>query len=280
MFSDKTNTTVTTTTKAPLPSSERKKAVCFGINDYPGDQNDLSGCVNDAKEWSALLSGTYGFKVQTFLDKNATAKNLIESLGDLILNSKSLDHIVLTYSGHGTNVKDNNGDEEDGRDEALCLYDRFLIDDELRAMFIKLHPEARLTVISDSCFSGSVTRAFLKTMGMDKAPVPRYMPPKDIEDGLVAIARGTSGKILHPEEKMNEILISGCSSTEYSYDAKFGGKSMGAMSYYATNILKETPEITYDAFFLKLRQQLPSTRYPQSPCLEGQAEFRAEKMFI
>ncbi|WP_349769079.1 caspase family protein, partial [Zoogloea sp.] len=25
-----------------------KKALCIGINDYPGTQNDLSGCVNDA----------------------------------------------------------------------------------------------------------------------------------------------------------------------------------------------------------------------------------------
>jgi len=30
-----------------------KKALCIGINDYPGTQNDLSGCVNDANDWAA-----------------------------------------------------------------------------------------------------------------------------------------------------------------------------------------------------------------------------------
>ena len=29
-----------------------KKALCIGINDYPGTQNDLSGCVNDANDWA------------------------------------------------------------------------------------------------------------------------------------------------------------------------------------------------------------------------------------
>ena len=34
-----------------------KKAICIGINNYPGISNDLNGCVNDAKDWSALLQG-------------------------------------------------------------------------------------------------------------------------------------------------------------------------------------------------------------------------------
>ena len=32
-----------------------RKAVCVGINNYPGIFNDLKGCVNDAKDWSAWL---------------------------------------------------------------------------------------------------------------------------------------------------------------------------------------------------------------------------------
>ena len=34
-----------------------KKALCIGINDYPGTQNDLNGCVNDARDWAAALTG-------------------------------------------------------------------------------------------------------------------------------------------------------------------------------------------------------------------------------
>ena len=31
------------------------RALCVGINDYPGSNMDLAGCVNDAKDWQALL---------------------------------------------------------------------------------------------------------------------------------------------------------------------------------------------------------------------------------
>ena len=28
-----------------------KRALCIGINDYPGTGSDLAGCVNDAHDW-------------------------------------------------------------------------------------------------------------------------------------------------------------------------------------------------------------------------------------
>ena len=31
------------------------RALCVGINDYPGSNMDLAGCVNDARDWQALL---------------------------------------------------------------------------------------------------------------------------------------------------------------------------------------------------------------------------------
>ena len=33
-----------------------KYALCIGINDYPGTDSDLSGCVNDANDWAAALT--------------------------------------------------------------------------------------------------------------------------------------------------------------------------------------------------------------------------------
>ena len=37
---------------------------------------------------------------------------------------------LLTYSGHGTKVKDTSNDEEDGYDEAFVLYDELLLIDD------------------------------------------------------------------------------------------------------------------------------------------------------
>jgi hypothetical protein len=34
-----------------------KRALCIGINNYPGTHMDLNGCVNDANDWAAELAG-------------------------------------------------------------------------------------------------------------------------------------------------------------------------------------------------------------------------------
>ena len=39
-----------------------KRALCIGINDYPGTGSDLAGCVNDANDWGDALQGR-GFEV-------------------------------------------------------------------------------------------------------------------------------------------------------------------------------------------------------------------------
>ena len=37
----------------------KKLALCIGINDYPGTDSDLSGCVNDANDWAANLDADF-----------------------------------------------------------------------------------------------------------------------------------------------------------------------------------------------------------------------------
>ncbi len=32
-----------------------QRALCVGINDYPGTDSDLAGCANDAADWAAAL---------------------------------------------------------------------------------------------------------------------------------------------------------------------------------------------------------------------------------
>ena len=274
-----TPTTTTTTTNTTRVASDKRKAVCLGINNYPGTSNDLRGCVNDAKAWQNLLAATYGFRTHLLLDKQATYGGFTETLGNYIADSKAGDHIVGTYSGHGTNVPDQNGDESDGRDEALCLYDGYLVDDSIREMFKNLHPDATLTFISDSCHSGTVTRQFIVEMNNGDNPKARYMPPKDDEEALNVSVSNIGTRLFHPEADMKEILISGCLPTEYSYDARIGGTFRGAMSYYAINVLKQYPTITYENFYGKLRQQLPSSRYSQTPQLEGSDHNKAKIMF-
>jgi hypothetical protein len=244
-----------------------KRAVCVGINNYPGIFNDLKGCVNDARDWSALLQGI-GFQVSLLLDSQATRGTVKAALQGLINTTNAGDIAVFTFSGHGTQVVDAGSDESDPYDEAICLHDGNVIDDELRSILRGLHPQATLVVISDSCFSGSVTR-----LAGEKA-VPRFIPPVVSTSGRTA-----RRPFLIPEGDLPEILITGCSDSEYSYDAEFDGRPNGAMTSMALGVIRQNPNATYREFHAALRVLLPSDDYPQSPQLEGSDANKDRRLF-
>ena len=244
-----------------------KRAVCVGINNYPGIFNDLKGCVNDAKDWSALLQGL-GFEVSLMLDSQATRQNVKAALQGLVNTTNAGDIAVFTYSGHGTQVVESGSDENDPYDEAICLYDGNVIDDELRVILQGIHSQATLVVISDSCFSGSVTRI------AGENAIPRFIPPSVSTTGRVA-----RRSFILPEANMPEILISGCSDSEYSYDAEFDGRPNGAMTALALRVIRQNPSATYREFHTGLRMLLPSEDYPQSPQLEGSDANKDRRLF-
>jgi hypothetical protein len=265
-----------------------KRAVCVGINDYPGTFNDLSGCVNDANDWAELLRDEFAFgeNVTLLTDADATKSNILSALGGLIAGARGGDVVVFTYSGHGTWVYDRGErDESDNRDEALCAHDEIILDDELRNVIRQIDRDAYLTVISDSCHSGSVTRAMLKRAyekdkdAAENAPKPRYMPPDNEIDALRTEMVPIRRRAFYPESDMPEILLSGCNATEYSDDAYISGRYNGAMTAMAISLIKSEPERTYNEFHEKLRLLLPTPRYPQSPQLEGSDVNKGRVLF-
>ena len=80
----------------PQPS---KQAVCVGINDYTGTANDLSGCVNDASDWSELLRSQYGFETELLLDDQASRAGVLAALERLVDSAGDDGAAVFTYSG-------------------------------------------------------------------------------------------------------------------------------------------------------------------------------------
>jgi len=79
----------------------------------------------------------------------------------LVTGSQPGDHLFFHFSGHGSQVKDTSGDEEDGFDETLIPVDfrtaGQIIDDELHDRMVKpLKKGVRLTAIFDCCHSGTL----------------------------------------------------------------------------------------------------------------------------
>jgi metacaspase-1 len=263
-----------------------KHALCVGINNYPVRGADLKGCVNDAKAWASILVERFGFaadNVAVLLDKQATKQRILSELDRLIATAKNGDVLVFTNSSHGTYVAEAGGDET-RYDEAICPYDmkqNLIVDDELRERFAKLPAGVRLTVISDSCFSGSVTRG-------DPLPTPddrriRFVNPKVLGRREIANVRRTAtprSVEKYPERKMREILVSGCRDNQYSYDARFGNVYHGAMTYFALEIMSEADyQLSYADLWDQLVVRLESEGYDQEPQVEGSKTNKNRQLF-
>lgn len=160
-----------------------KKALLVGINKYPGE-NELHGCVNDVKEIRDLLVGKHGYssdEIQYVTDAKATRTGILDGLGWLAQGAGEGDTRLFYYSGHGTWVSDESGDEPDGRDECLVPVDYFatdvpLLDDTLHKAYLPmLKNKAHLVMVMDSCHSGTVSR------GPHEGSLFRFIKPKKLE---------------------------------------------------------------------------------------------------
>ena len=89
-----------------------KKALIVGINDYQ-KINDLKGCLNDVQNMRDFLKDYKEFKIENIrvlTDGRATKQNIINRLNWLVEGSKSGDVLVFHFSGHGSQIRDRNGD--------------------------------------------------------------------------------------------------------------------------------------------------------------------------
>lgn len=275
-------------------------ALCIGINNYPGTHMDLAGCVNDALDWSAELAAR-GFEVTQLLDSAATKAAMVAAFDAVIGRAVKNDTVVITFSGHGTYAPDENGDEDDGYDEALCPHDIQtgggpLIDDEIHALFSKRQAGVKLVLISDSCHSGTVTRDPGPPPESKDLFRPRFMPignwlpmaqvPKGsdghLKPSVPGAPTGTSPFALPQLKSSGDLLLSGCEegSNHFSYDARIQGRPNGAFTYYALKTLKSLPpKATYADWHAALTPEYLPASYPQTPQIVGSATAQARRIF-
>jgi hypothetical protein len=277
-----------------------KRALCIGINDYPGTNMDLQGCVNDANDWGETLQRR-GFAVTQLVDAKATKARMVRAIRTLIDSGRSGDSLVITYSGHGTYVPDQSGDEPDGLDEALCPHDiakqKVLTDDEIATLFAARRTGVRILLISDSCHSGTVTRAAPTTPEAEGSTRARFLPmgnwlkadrlPRNARGAVatrVAVSPSASAFLQGLSFGGGDLLMAGCQEgpNNFSYDARIAGRFNGAFTYYALKALKELEArgkaVTYSAWHKAIRSFLPSASYPQSPQIFGSRVARRYKV--
>lgn len=204
-----------------------RKALLIGIN-YIGSANALNGCVNDILNMKNFLTTEFNMKDEDIIMLNEanpalvpTRANIIKYINWLTADATANSRLFFHYSGHGTNIADNNGDENDRRDECIVPvdYDKngLIVDDELRLHLVDVLPEGcQLFTIFDCCHSG--TMFDLKYNYLLK-------PTDDFNTYQIILEKRCQ------DTKCNVTMLSGCLDDQTSADAYINRKPQGAMTY-------------------------------------------------
>ena len=217
-------------------------SVHIGLNSvdprhYGGWDGKLNACEADAHSMHDVAHKKH-FESKVLLTKQATSSAVVSAIKDAASHAKDGDFVFLTYSGHGGQVPDTNGDEKDHTDETWVLYDRQLVDDELYTLWSKFKPGVRIFVLSDSCHSGSVTRDIVEAAipsvvehGFVDTPEPltkdmprevakkTYAENKELYDGIQAENTNAEKAMIGA----TVLLISGCQDNQLSLDGDKNG---------------------------------------------------------
>jgi len=253
---------------APPPSG-RRRALLVGIN-YFGDDDELRGCVNDVDNLERLLTDTLRWPAGATrrLTDNApaampTRRNIEAGLHWLAKGARPGDVLVFSFSGHGGQVEDPHGYEEDGMNETILPMDYktagMITDDEISDLIVKPLPEGvRLTAIMDCCHSGTgLDLPYLHTGSSWKEEVNPYHSPGDVQ------------------------LFSGCEDNQESADfTTKSGRSCGAMTSAFCDVLRANRSLTYTELMHRLAEVMRKRGFTQHPQLTSTQRFGVDRPFL
>lgn len=180
-----TGTATNTNTIAATVNGGRVFGVFGGISDYPGTQNDLDDCAEDATKLAlALRRANLMTEAQQIVltDAQMTTTNVRSAMSRMREQVGPNDIFLFFYSGHGGQRTGSRDPRElDGIDETIFLYDGEIVDDEMGTLFGQIH--GRLAMLTlDSCFSGGFAKDVVTTAGR----VGFFSSEEDVESGVAS----------------------------------------------------------------------------------------------
>jgi len=205
-----------------------KKALLIGVDYVKNPKVSLRGCVNDVINIRNMLIDAYDYEADniTILRDDVMdfmhpiKSNILDQLNILANQSESLDEIWLHYSGHGSQIQNQNSKKRELVEIIIPMdyeAEGSIYDYELLEIIRKI--KCRAILVFDCCHSGSI------------CDMPWSFDFGDL----------TELKTLHTNtviiENSNIYVLSGCRDSESSADSSNGlDQSVGAF----TNALIES----------------------------------------
>ena len=280
-----------TTTTTTTPRQPRRTAFLVGIN-YINTQSELNGCYNDVVNVSQYLRSILGYSsdaitiltdgnrnsaVGTASDLAPTRKNIMDGLTALVAGMIAGDEAFFHFSGHGTLVRDTNGDEATGFDSCLCPVDYavpasagggIITDDEIRTILINRVPRgAQLYVVLDCCHNGTgcdIRYKYEDFSILRSPPVQGREPVWQTRQSAFANPKytNTAGDVF---------MMSGSRDEQTSADAYINNSFAGALTHAVFAILRANQAnlrtYSWSALLRDVRHFMRVNRFSQIPQL-------------
>lgn len=282
-----------------------RSALCVGINEFEHlpMSSWLSGCVNDAHDIAGALK-KLGFTARTttvLTDADATKAKVMAALEAMVGRAKAGDHLVFSFSSHGTQVPNHRDDdvEPDGLDEAFACHDirregdqwdtaTVIVDDELGALFAGIPEGVLVEVLLDTCHSGTGLKN-LEDLQLDlmRGRRPRFLPPptpRGVRQAR-AIREVSAPKKVDRKPLVDlvrsrgagakPVLFAACKPEQTASDASFDKRPNGAFTYLFLKALKGAPTGSRADLLKAVITGLKAEDFEQRSTLEAPAKAKA-----
>lgn len=276
-------------------------AVVVGVGDYlhleDVEGGDLHGAAGDARAFRDVLVHRWGFperNVRLLLDGAATQRAMEEAVvGWLGSRVAPGDNVVIYFAGLGSQVWDEDGDEEDGLDETLApadvsptRADRDITDDTFTG-WLEALPSTNVVVVLDQATSGTGGRertAFsrARVLGRDVGSLP--LPGETARDALPRPALDETGfeaggahvvelSAAHPHQAAVETWRPGTGGAEPFH--------AGAFTRHLVRALWRAPaDASYEEVLADVARALERDRFGQAPELSSDEGPRLLPLFF
>ena len=278
----------------PALQAQTNRALVVTIGKYPHHSGwERLHSENDSILVNQMLTKHHylAHDILYLSNEKATKALVSKAFIQLLQDTQAGDYIYLHFSCHGQQMMDDNGDEEDGLDESIVLYnatfwytpgkyegENHLRDDELGVWIDKLRRKVgehgQVITVIDACHSGTGNRdqgneSYIRGTSAIFAP-EGYIPQPGKNQRLSLLL--TAKKNFSPA-----VVFSACLPEEvnYEYYDKVQSKYFGRLTFYFCKAVAQTnEEIKIDDFMSNLKYKLFSSfrGSKQTPYMECTSE--------
>lgn len=275
-------------------------ALLIGVSDYVHfadvEGGDLPGAEHDARRVRDVLV-MRGFvpeaNIRMLLNHEATRAAIEEAItGWLVQSARPGDNVTIFFAGHGSQMWDESGDEEDGLDETIAPADVLAastendISDDLFNEWLSRLPTDNVVVILDNCNSGTGTRDVTpfsrgRLLGRDLSRIPA--PPAAARRATGAVRDETgfdarSGRVLElAAAQPHQVAVDAFFPASGASEAFHGG---AFTTFLVQQLWKAPPESTYEQVFEQAYEALKRNRFQQDPYLSREVELKDRPVFF